>query len=769
MLRVGDTIAVRGATSSSDGAFRVTGLAAGAYTVRLRALGFAPATRANIVLSASRPVADLDTIALTPVASQIAGQTVTADRVDVTLSPDRNSYSAKNMTTAAGGTAVDVLRNVPSVEVDANNQVSLRGNQSVVVQINGRSSPLKGEQLGNFLAQLPASAVKNVEVSTNPSAKNDPEGTAGIINIVLDQDTDLGWSGGFTGAAGTTGQANGSANIGRQSGPLSLFLSYGLYRNHQDTDGRSLLTNRETSAPAAVTAHVDGTNEPRWQNSTFRAEYLLAPHDALSFDGTLSGGIFSRGTVSYSTDLDQTGNVIGRFDQTNDLSSRYFTQDYAMAYRRTGDPGTRLFSTELHVTEATGRETTDLAGSVIAGGASTGAFAIPQEHDLSTGSWPTWTLQSDFTQPFGAKGTKLETGFKEIGRRTLNDFTAASPDSVTGDFVEVPDRATAFDYHEQIGAVYALFTQQVSTFQAQAGLRLEEATTQLALPDAAAASRLVDDHYASAFPSAILSYDFATGRQLKLSYSRRINRPNPFQLDPVEYRQDARNIFRGNVALRPEYTDAVEVGLQETASWGSAQLNPYVRHTIHAVRFIQTVDSTGTTYSTFDNVASTREVGADVNVTHNSGALSLLTGGNLSHYASDAGNLAGNPSTRAFIWSARVNATWKFSPTVDAQFMTNYRSAFATEGGTRTSFVYMNVALRRKLWNDHGSVTLRMQDPLNLLRFGTITSTAAATQSNIQSFGIRGLFVAVSRNFGQDLKLRPPDIQSEPPPTPPAA
>ncbi|HTE43744.1 MAG TPA: TonB-dependent receptor [Gemmatimonadaceae bacterium] len=771
VLRASDSVAIKSVNSGTNGSFRIDGLGTGRYVVRLRALGFAPVVRTDVTILAEHLVVDLGAIALSALPAAISGQVVTAAREDVTLSPDRNSYSTKNMTTASGGTAVDVLRNVPSVEVDASNQVSLRGNQSVVVQINGRSSPLKGEQLGNFLAQLPASAVKKVEVSTNPSAKNDPEGTAGIINIVLNQDTDIGWSGGLTAATGTTGQANASANVGHQAGPLTLFLSYGLYRNHQVLDGHSQLTNLAIppTVPAFVMARINGSQDPLWQNSTFRGEYRFTPHDALSLDGTISGGTFDRNNVSHSTDRDEDGDVIGLFNQSNVQSDHYFTQDYDLAYRRTGEANQRTFSSEFRLTEAIGRANTNLFGDVQQGTAATGAESIPREHDLSTGAWPTWTLQTDYTEPFGGRtGTKLETGFKEIGRHTNNDFSAAYLDSATNIFVPVSARATSFDYREQIGSAYAVFTQQIHKLQAQAGLRLETATNRLALPNGPVDQREFDNHYASVFPSAILSYDVTTTQQAKLSYSRRINRPNPFQLDPVEFRQDARSIFRGNAGLRPEYTDAFELGLQQTGGWGTVQLNPYLRNTAHAVRFIQSVDSTGTSLSTFDNVASTQEMGTELNVTYHPGPLTLLTGGSASHYSSNAANLPGNPSTRAFLWSARVNATWKFSPTLDVQLMTNYRAPFETEGGSRTAFVFMNVALRRKLWSDQGSLTLRVQDPFNWLTFGSVTTNPEATQSTVQSFGIRGVIIAFSRNFGQAVKLSPKETQGDPPtPTPP--
>lgn len=169
--RATDTSVVGGAQLGPDGSFQIDGLPAGRYTVRVRALGFAPLVRSDVTVATEHPLVDLGTLALSAVAVKLESQVVTAERQDVALAPDRNSYSAKNMTTASGGTAVDVLRNVPSVEVDGSNNVSLRGNTNVVVQINGRSSPLTGEQLAQFLAQIPASSVDRVEVSTNPSAK----------------------------------------------------------------------------------------------------------------------------------------------------------------------------------------------------------------------------------------------------------------------------------------------------------------------------------------------------------------------------------------------------------------------------------------------------------------------------------------------------------------------------------------------------------------------------------------------------------------------
>lgn len=757
---------VSGALPQADGSFRVDGLPVGRYTVRVRSLGFAPVVRDDVTITAAQPSVDLGTIVLSRVAVRIGEQVVTAEREDVQLQPDRNVYSTKNMVNASGGSAIDVLRNVPSVEVDASNNVTLRGNQNVVVQINGRSSPLKGDQLGNFLAQLPASVIKNVEVSTNPSAKNDPEGTAGIINIVLNQEADIGLSGGLNFGGGTNGQVNASGNVGRQQGPFTWFVSYGLFGGHQEMSGWSEQTNLIVPTPATVNSRIAGSNGPLWQNGTLRTEYRFTPHDALSADVMVSGGHFSRNNASYFSDLDENGDVIALFDQFNNGTSSNAMQDYDFAYRRTSNAALdRTFSTELDLTRNSNQGLNNIFGDVRQGDETTGAVAIPTERDLTSGAFPRVSFQGDFTQPWST-GTKLETGFKELVRHTTSNFDASYLDSTTDAWVPAPSRTTSFDYREQIGAGYAVLSQRIGKVQAQGGLRLEEAVTQLGLPTAPADSQRFDNHYASAYPSGILSYNFTPARQVKLSYSRRVTRPDPFQLSPVEYFQDSRDIFRGNPGLRPEYTDAVEFTLQDSHGWGTIQINPYLRHTAHAVRYISTTDTSGTTLSTFDNVASTMQTGTDLNVTYHKGRLMLFTGGSLYRYSSDASNLPGNLSTTATVWSARLNATWKITPTLDAQAFANYRPTYAIEGGETRAFTFLNFALRRKLWGDKGSLTLRVSDPFNMMTFGSMTENPAVISSTVRNMGMRGIYLAFSRNFGQQLKLRPKQTEDQPPAQP---
>ncbi len=744
-----DTTFVGGALPAADGAFNVNGLPPGRYSVRIRVLGFAPIVRTNVVVSITQPAIELGVIALSPFVAQLAGQTVTAERADVTLAPDRNSYAVKNMTTASGGTAIDVLRNVPSVGVDGTNSVSLNGNTNVVVQINGRSSPLHGDDLGHFLAQLPASTISRVEVATNPSAKNDPEGTAGLINIVLSQDVNLGLSGGVTAGIGTTG-TNASGNIGRQSGPWTLFTSYSVYHSDRPQSGSSALTNFVVPTPAFIDSRTDGSSTIRTQGLTVRSEYKLTPHDALSFDGTLSGGSIGGSNGTLYTNLDALRTVIGQFDQSSSKALHFWFQDYSVAYRRTGMPKAEDFSTELRYTSYGNTNDNALLATPVSADASTGATVPSEEHDASKWQVPTWSIKSDYTRNIAAD-TKLEAGLNASVAATVNGFTASYLDPISGQFLLDANRTDIFHYQQRLAAAYAVVSQKLGTVDAQAGLRLEQAYARLELPSPQQRYR---DDYGSLFPSAILVYHLTGLRQVKLSYSRRITRPDPQQLSPVPFQSQPRLIFQGNPSLRPEYTDAVELGLQDTHSWGTLQVTPFVRRTAHAARYIQVVDSGGVTHGTFDNVASTLYAGSNINVTYHIGSISLLGGGSAYRFTSDAANILGNLSVHTFGWSARGNATWNFTSATDVQVSANYLAPSTMEGGIQRAYASMNLAFRHKLWSDKGSVTLRVADPFNM-RFGVLTQNAQVSQLSERNYGLRGVFVTFSRNFGHQLKLRP--------------
>jgi outer membrane receptor protein involved in Fe transport len=753
-----DTTFAGGALPRPDGTFRVDGLPPGRYTLRFRAIGYAPLTVDDLVITADKLILDVGSLKLTVVATKLADQQVTAERDEQQLSPDRNSYSVKNMTTAAGGTAIDVLRNIPLVEVDGSNRVSLRSNSNVVIQINGRSTPLKGDQLAIFLAQLPASIVKTVEVATNPSAKDDPEGTAGILNIILKQEVELGLSGGINAGTASTGQASISGNVGTQRGKFTAFISANLYRDRRRTSGTTSRTNLAVPVPAYVESDLTGSQHPLSTGATLRTEYRLNEADAITFDSYVFTGEFANSSASYYTNLDRARVVTGAFNQFSEGAFTYVSRSFDLAFRRQGKPNTPQLTAELEYGNNDTSGDSDRYGELVKADEATPP-AILTERDEGTGRFPYVNAKLDHARPIGA-GSKLETGLKSIWRTTANDLTSSFLNPVTGDYDVSPGRSSGFDYDENIVSAYALYSRRISKVQLQAGMRLENANTHFTV--ASIADRF-DKEYWSKYPSAILSYNFSDVRQVKASYSRRVSRPGPWQLSPIERREDSRNVFRGNPDLGAEYTNSFDFAFQDGRKWGSVQISPYIRMTDHAVRDIQFIDTSGVLVRTYANVSNNMSVGADMNVNYRRGPLQMYGAVSASRYTSDASNLAGNPSARDIIWSTRANGTWKFSSLFDVQASASYRAPYRTEGGSYLASGNVAGSMRYRIWGDQGNVAVRFADPFKLQRWGYRTASGSVVELSRRYNGSRAVYVTVTRNFGKALKLRP---RPEPEPQP---
>ena len=730
-----DTSFAGGTLPRPDGSFVVDGLKPGAYAVRIRAIGYAPVIRSGIAVALQKP-ADLGTITMQPATVNLAEQVVTAERDAVTLAPERNSYSVKGMATVSGGNAIDALRNVPSVEVDAaSNAVSLRGNGNVVVQINGRTSPLRGEQLGTFLAQIPAATLTRIEVTTSPSAKEDPEGTAGIINIVLSQEVEGSRTAGFSFGTGTTRLATGSANAGVQSGKWTLFGSASASSDPRPFTGGSSRTNTAPVTSYSGSSLV-GEMGPTTRSAIVRSEYKMTKNSSISFDAMTMRGRMGRGNLSRFTELDANRDTTGQFESYTTSTTRQTMQDYTAAYRRQG-PKVSPFSVEGRYTRFDRRFGNDRVLSPDVTGAASTLI------DSSTVQFPTLTLQSDYSRSLGRKA-KLDVGMKTT-HRELSSATENWRSDATGTSTL---RNGSLDYREAINAAYGMTAQQLGKAQLQVGVRLEHTGTRLSL--ASRPSALTTDYF-SVFPNGAVTYAFNQSKQLRGGYSRRIMRPAAPQLDPTEMYETSQMLTRGNPDLRPEYTDAYEFGFQQTTGWGSLQINPYARFSDDAVRPIRSVDANGVTITTFANAATTQTVGGDVNANVRRGKLNVILGGGLMSYRSDAGEF----STETVSGNARMSAIYAPSKRWDSQVQANWMAPQGIEGGTRLAMFATTIAARWKIRGDASVLTARVADPFNTQQMRIRTRTGAVTEDLNRRFGGRGLFLTFSRTFGQQLKLRP--------------
>jgi outer membrane receptor protein involved in Fe transport len=738
-----DSALVAGGYTRPDGTFRIDGLRPGRYTVRVRVIGYAPLLRSGVLVTPAAAQVDLGKLALSPVAAELSSVTVTAAKEEAALAPDRNSYTTKDMPAAAGGSAVDVLRNVPSVEVDGDNKVSLRGNENVVVQINGRPTPMRGEQLGNFLAQLPSNMVARVEVVPNPSAKSDPEGMAGIVNLVLKENTDLGTSGGFTLGGGSTGQVNASGNLGYQSGPLTLFANYGFMRDDRQISGFSNRRGLASGLLPYLESDVTGAFNPNSHSLNASAAYSLGARGTLSSDLIASKRDLTRENENLYRELDAAHALTARYLRSSAQTNDDLTLDWTVAYKRpaAGQAGRRGdgLATEFRVNRSRGDGDVRLTDQA--------ALETNATDELTHN----WTLQGDYTRTLGAH-TKLETGYKGTLRQMDNRFAVTTSADGGATFATDLARSNAFAYDEQVHAVYGVLSQGLGKFDLQAGLRAEQVGTRF---DLATTRERYDNDYRSVYPSALAAFNVDETRQVKLSYSKRVTRPDTRQLNPFGFREDALNLFHGNPGLRPEYTHAFELGFQQSFGKGTVQVTPFARHTVNAVRFIRSIDEAGVSTTTFQNVATSDSYGADVNGSLRLGRVTGFGGFSAYQQVTDGSNLSTDVSNRAFGWSARGNATVKVMPKLDLQGFLMYRAPMKAEQGRISAMTMTNLALRQKLRGDAASVTLRVMDPFNMMGMGFVTDDGRFYQTSQRKMGARGVSLSVNYAFGRQPRLRP--------------
>jgi ferric enterobactin receptor len=748
-----DSTLVTGAVARPDGSFRVDGLRPGRYYLKVSALGYSTATTGVVAITPQAREADVGAVRLAAGAVVLEGLTVTAEAAPAGFAPDRNTYSTRDMPSTAGGNATDVLQNVPAVEVDQDGKVSLRGNQNVAVQINGRPSPMTGDQLGNFLRQLPANMVDRVEVIPNPSARYEPEGMAGIINIVLKQNADLGLSGGLIAGVGTEGRYNGSGNLGWQAGDLTLFGSYGFRHDERESSGVNYL-ERYTAAGATPISILDqeilGLGDMTSHIFNGSADYKLTARDVLSSTAMVSLGDHGNETENRYMESDGAGAPLRRYVGRNALGFSDLTLDGTVSWKRTITPQRHELSTELRFNRGDNEIENRFSEYPITIDNNFPVDATPRLENLLTNALnTTLSLQVDYTRPF-AERTRLETGYKGARRTLDNELDVSEFDEGAGAWLDNPLRSNAFDYDETVHAGYAVLNQGVGKVDLQAGLRVERTDREFFLENTGEA---YPKGYWSFFPSGLASFSIDDQQQLRFSYSRRIQRPDTRILNPFGFNEDQRNRFVGNPALEPEYTHALELGYQHSLPFGSVQLTPFYRRTENAIRRIREFRA-DTTISTFANLETSDSYGADANASLRLGKVSGFASVSAFRQVTAAGSVGDNFSSDGFGWSARVSGNVAITPRLDVQGFMMYRAPMDVEQGRMGSFVMSTLSLRQKVMGDKGSISLRVVDPLNRMGFSMQTTDPLYFQLNERSFGARAAYLTFSYNFGQQPRLR---------------
>ena len=781
-----DSTLVTGAVTREDGHFAIDGLPGGPYYVSVSFVGYESQTIPDVVLGGDQRQVDVGTVGLATDEQMMGEVEVTAERSALQIEIDRMVYNTADTPVAVGGTATNILETIPSLDVDIDGNISLRGSGNVAVLINGRPAPVSGEYIATYLRQLPAGSIERVEVIPNPSARYEPDGMGGIINIVLKEEADIGLGGTLVAGGDTQGGYNTSGTFTYGRGPLSLAATYGFRQDEGAGGGSSFRINRYADPLTYFDQFEDQDESETSHMGSLALDYRLSAKTALN--ASFQAGTESEVEEEFGTflELNADRDPINDYDRLVEESGTGWNADVRLGLTHNFDGVASGRSGGAPAGGDRGRRGWGGRGgdSGSSGGGGGGHnLAIEARFDASADdeeelftervadvgnvlerqdaytdrNRQEGSLQIDYVRPLG--GFRLEAGYKGDLESMYSDLFS---ESAEGGAALTPDAGliNTFDYDQYIHAAYVQLARQWGALGVQAGLRAETAQTTFTLQNT---DEAFDNNYASLFPSAFFTYKLSETHMVKASYSRRIDRPRGRSLNPFPSFDDPLNIRVGNPALKPEYTDALEAGYVYLSPWGSITLTPYFRRTTDVVRGFQEVREDGVTVRTVGNFDTSTSSGVELITSIDT--QSLLPG--LRGYVSfegfrmvtDGSNVNTAFQNNAFGWGGRLNASYDLGSMfgfggLDLQATFRYRAPMETEQGRMGSFSWTDLALQQSLFSDRASLTLRIRDALGTAGFSGVTDLPNLYNEFEREFGAQAVGLTFTYSFGQEQQNR---------------
>ncbi len=752
---VADSSLATGTVAGDDGSFLIEGIRPGRYYVKVSFIGYATETVDGIAITPQSLRADLGTIDLRVETAILDEVQVSAERDFMEVHIDKNVYNTKDQLVSEGGSATDVLRNIPSLEVDMEGKLSLRGNQNVAVLINGRPSQMNADMLASFLQGLPASSIERVEVIPNPSARYEPDGMSGIVNIVLKQKSDLGLSGALTAGVGTQEDYNASGMLGYSKGKLGARINYGFRTGNRERSGERFNEYRFESPFEYLETISEGENGNLSHTLNGNLDYQLSRRNTLSLSGLLSMRNGDGNNLNAYTEWSQGAedNLL-TYNRLNTDNDEDFNVDLGATYRYVVEPLKHELVAELRYENEREDEDEEYRQELIQPGVD--PVLMELERSFLGNRNTSTALQIDYIRPLGKEG-KIEVGYKGTLQELDSDIVNELFDTETGEFVPDTDFSNTFTFEEQVHSGYGIIGQQFGKLGAQAGVRVEQALTTFSLT---ALNESFDNNYFSAFPSAFLTYKFNDLHMVRASYSKRINRPRVGgrfnMLNPISDRSDP--LFRrvGNPYLKPEYVHSAELTYTLNTKWAMFSISPYYRRTVDVIRFIDEVDENGVTTVTFKNLDMTESWGGQAILTARLGdRLNGFASFDLYRVATDAASVSDALSNNAYGWATRINGTIKLTPTLSMQASWFYRAPMNVEQGRMGAMTRSDIALRQQLFGNKASLSLRVSDPLNMSGFHIMRDTPTFYFENENRWNARAMNVTFTYNFGRQDRNTP--------------
>ncbi|MDY0779241.1 TonB-dependent receptor domain-containing protein [Tenacibaculum sp. IB213877] len=741
---------VLGGITDIQGNFSVDA-AAGTYDMKVEFIGFKTKTLPQKTITENL---HLGTILLSEDLETLDEVEIIAEKSTVEIRLDKKIYNVGKDMTIKGGNASDVLDNVPSVNVDAEGAVSLRGNENVRILIDGKPSALVGLSGTDALRNLPADAIEKVEVITSPSARYDAEGTAGILNIILRKGKITGFNGSTNLSVGNPDLLQVSTNLNYRTKKFNLFSNLGY--SHRKGPGNAnsdftYFTNGVIDSLSTETRKYDRKNNNF--NGSLGLEYYL------NKNSSLTGTIFYR--KNKGDDIATNNTEVFEPDGTerdlrtrreNNLEDDVDTQ-YSLNYTNNIDDKGQKLMIDLQYSENEGDENSLITNNGI----------LVERNSQLTNSISK-LLQIDYVLPLGEK-SQLELGHKADLQDLTSDFRVRNADGTPKD----PDISNAIDFKQYIYAYYAQFGSKIDKFSYLLGLRAEYTDVDLLLLNTGEFS---DKNYTKWFPTVNLGYEFSETNNVTLGYARRLRRPRHWFLNPFETRSSDTYVFKGNPDLNPTYTSSFDLGYTTRVSKVTLNSSLYYQFStdlIRAVSRVETRENGNVFVRQFLNINDENRYGFELTTNYNPTKWARLSATfNYFKFKTEAFNYTYSyispedgstitetevlPEVNSDSWFARFNSRITLPAKIEWQTRIMYRGPEDDAQGSREGMFVTNLAFSKDILQDKGTLVLNVSDLFNDRKRKSYTETSRVISNQEFQWRERQITLSFTYRFNQKKK-----------------
>ena len=721
--------AITGVTTELDGEFKVETNATDFY-IEISFIGFENKTITEFSIKNGK--VSLGQIYMSENNQELEEVVVRAEKSTTEFRLDKRVFNVGKDLSSTGASALEVLNNVPSVNVDIEGAVSLRGSSGVQILINGKPSVLASEQ-GNALGTITADMIDKIEVITNPSAKYDAEGTSGIINIVIKKEERKGINGSVSINTGFPQNHSIGLSLNRRTEKFNLFSQVGVGYREMPNDSENI--NRDLVNGKTVYSNGTEHRNEKFYNLILGTDYHINKNNVLTLSGSFAYEVEEQPSLINFKLEDAAGDIINEWSRTETTEANNPKYRYELQYKSNlkGHKDHALLISGLGNFFGKDQSSNFFNNETV------GSEAFADQQTATNFKEGKYTFSLDYTKPFSDKIT-LETGAQYVINNVSNDFEVRN--LINDEWIADASLTNLFEYDQKVLGVYGTGAYEGDKWGVKLGLRMENTDLKTLLVNTNQDNEI---NFTNFFPTLHTSYKLTEAFSIQGGYSRRIFRPRLWDLNPFFNIRNTFSIRTGNPDLLPEFTDSYEVSSIYIAGKTTFSASVYHRYTTDVVERVSTFENNVNTTMPM-NIGTNRSTGLEINVKYSASKKLSFNGDFNYNYFNRQGELeATSFDFNANRWSSKITSKIKFPAGIDFEITGQYRSKYQTVQSVVSGNLFADIGLRKKIMKGKGVLNFSVRD---LIASRIRESETSQDDFYAYSFRQRGRFITLGFSYG---------------------